>query len=77
MGRIVGMAFFVGLLWLGVRVFTEGTDSVLSLLPGHAQTEQAQAAPPLEVLRDRGRAAMQQQLDRIEKQLGKDEPAQD
>jgi hypothetical protein len=77
MGRVVGIAFFVGLLWLGVRVFTEGTDSVLSMLPGHTPAQQTQASPPLDVLRERGRAAVQQQLDRIEKQLGQDEPAED
>jgi hypothetical protein len=71
MGRIAGIGFFVVLLWLGLRIYTEGSDSVLAMVPGYMPAEPGEEeAAPLDALRERGHAAVQQQLQRMESQLG-------
>jgi hypothetical protein len=69
--KLLGIAAIVGLIWLGMSVYAEGTDAVfgpwLELL-GFERPEEPDIAP-LERFREKGQAAADAMVDRVEKQL--------
>lgn len=69
MQKLFGIVLIVGLIWVGVTVFTEGTQGVLRWLPWVSDEAPAEPAP-IDRLRSKGQAARDAQMDRIERQLG-------
>jgi hypothetical protein len=73
MGKIFGIVFIVAGLWIGMTIYTEGTDrafggifaSSSSSSPGDSEA----ASSPLERIEQRGAEARNAQLERIESQL--------
>jgi len=68
MQKLFGIVLIVALIWVGVTVFTEGTQGVLKWIPGVDHTPAQEA--PIDRLRSKGEAARDRQMDRIERQLG-------
>jgi len=71
MQKLFGIILVVGLIWVGVTVFTEGTQGVLKWLPWVSEPGPAEPAP-IDRLRSKGEAARDQQMNRIERQLGRE-----
>ena len=71
MNRWVGIAFVVIAIWVGMTVFTEGSDRAFGgLLASHDRSaETAPAEPMLDRVRRDAEQARQQQERRIERQL--------
>ena len=66
MRKVFGIGLIVGLVWLGVTVFTEGTGGVLARLhlPG-APPPGAQHEAPIDRIRAKGQAARDAQMERV------------
>jgi hypothetical protein len=75
MQKIFGIAVIVGLIWIGLSLFTEGTTATFGWLPW-VETPEAPEEAPLDRLRARGEAARDAQMDRIDRQL-EPEPTDD
>lgn len=76
MGKVFGMLLIVFALWIGLSIFTEGTDRAFGGLlsrfaPALAEGQARDTRAPLERVRERAEAARDQQLDRIERQLSR------
>ncbi len=74
MGKVFVMLLIVLAVWIGLSIFTEGTDRAFGGLlsrfaPASAEGQARDTRAPLERVRERAEAARQQQLDRIERQL--------
>jgi len=69
MRKLFGIALIVGLIWLGVTVFAEGTHAVTDLLPW-VEPEEYPEPSPLERIRASGQAAHDTARERTERQLG-------
>ncbi len=74
MGKVFAILLIVFALWIGLSIFTEGTDRAFGGLlsrfaPVLAEGQSRDTRAPLERVRERAEAARDQQLDRIERQL--------
>ncbi len=70
MGKVFGILLIVFALWIGLSIFTEGTDRAFGgLLSRFAPARDTGA--PLERVRERAEAAREAQLERIERQLSR------
>ncbi len=74
MGKVFVILLIVLAVWIGLTIFTEGTDQafggILSrLTPAASQARDTRA--PLERVRERAEAAREAQLERIERQLSR------
>jgi hypothetical protein len=69
MQRIFGIAVIVGLIWLGLSIFTQGTQATFAWLPWVDPTAPADPSP-LERFRAQGESARDSALERVERQLG-------
>ena len=73
MQRLIGIALIVAVVWVGVTIYTEGIDqafggifSRFSSAPAHERDS------TLKRVQRSGSNARDRQIDRIERQLGKD-----
>ena len=76
MGKVFAVLLIVFALWIGLSIFTEGTDRAFGGLlsrfaPALAEGQARDTRAPLERVRERAEAARDQQLDRIERQLSR------
>ncbi len=74
MGKVFAILLIVFAVWIGLSIFTEGTDRAFGGLlsrfaPAPAEGQARDTRAPLERVRERAEAARDQQLDRIERQL--------
>jgi hypothetical protein len=73
MQRLFGIAVIVGLVWLGITVFTQGTDAVFGRWFQPASASSARPTEPhtspLDRIRAIGEGARDRQLRRIDSQL--------
>ncbi len=74
MGKVFAILLIVFAVWIGLSIFTEGTDRAFGGLlsrfaPVPAASQARDTRAPLERVRERAEAARTQQLDRIERQL--------
>ncbi len=74
MGKVFAILLIVFAVWIGLSIFTEGTDRTFGGLlsrfaPALAEGQAGDTRAPLERVRERAEAARDQQLDRIERQL--------
>ena len=71
MQKVFGIAVIVGLIWLGLSVFTQGAQATFSWLPWVDKS--APAGPsPLERFRAKGESARDAAMQRVERQLGEE-----
>ncbi len=76
MGKVFGILLIVFALWIGLSIFTEGTDQafggILSrFTPAPVAGQARDTRAPLERVRERAEAAREAQLERIERQLSR------
>ena len=76
MGKAFGILFIVGLLWVGVEIYTEGTEHAFggAFASVGSETIRADEDSRLSTPQRAGRAwerAQEQANDRLERQLGK------
>jgi hypothetical protein len=70
MGKWVGIAFIVLMIWIGMTVFTEGTDRAFGgLFAGQSSADAPPAEAPLDRIRRDAQTAREEQEQRIERQL--------
>ena len=69
MRKLFGIALVVGLIWLGVTVFGEGTQVVTRWMPW-VEADDDPEPSPLERIRASSEAARNKALERTERQLG-------
>ena len=72
MQKVFGIAVIVGLIWVGLTVFTEGTDAVfgwLEWIGWEIEETVEEADAPLERFRAKGQAAHDAAIERVERQL--------
>ncbi len=74
MGKVFAILLIVFAVWIGLSIFTEGTDRAFGGLlsrfaPALAEGQARDTRAPLERVRERAEAARDLQLDRIERQL--------
>ena len=73
MGKVFGILLMVFAIWVGLTLYTEGTDRAFGGLLSHIAPASAAgpAQPPLERIRERAEAARDLGVDRIERQLSR------
>ncbi len=76
MGKVFGMLLIVFAIWVGLTIYTEGTDRAFGGLlsrfaPASAAGPAQPTQPPLERIRERAEAARDLGVDRIERQLSR------
>jgi hypothetical protein len=76
MGKVFAIAVIVGLIWVGLTVFTEGTDAVFGWLDWDT-VEEAVGPAPLERFRAKGQSVHDAAIDRVERQLPPDPQPED
>lgn len=74
MGKILGILLIVFAIWVGLTVYTEGTERAFGgflarFAPASAEGPVGDTRAPLERVRDRANAARDRQLDRINRQV--------
>lgn len=74
MGKLFGILLIVFAIWVGMSIYTEGTDRALGgilarFAPAPAEAELHDTRPSLERIREKVQSARHEQLDRIERQL--------
>ena len=69
MGKWVGIAFVVIVTWVGMTVFTEGSDRAFGGLFASHDTSTAPAEPALDRIRHDAERAREEQEQRVERQL--------
>ncbi len=74
MSKVFGIALIVGLIWVGLEIYTEGTErafgGVFARVGLVAASPDGQPAPsPLDRIRARATDARDAQVDRIERQV--------
>ncbi len=74
MGKVFAILLIVFAVWIGLSIFTEGTDRAFGgllsrFVPALAESQARDTRAPLERVRERAEAARDLQLDRIERQL--------
>lgn len=74
MQKLFGIAVIVGLIWLGLSIFTQGTQATFAWLPWVDQNAPAEPSP-LERFRAKGESARDAAVQRVERQLGPDSGA--
>ena len=74
MGKLIGIGLIVLGIWVGLEVYTEGTDRAFGgILARFGASSQEQAVErPLDNVRGIARGARDEQMDRIERQLGRE-----
>ena len=71
MGKIIMIGFIVVAIWVGLTIYTEGTDRAFGgLFSGLSSEKLGDARAPLEVIGHSATSARDAQLERIERQLG-------
>lgn len=68
MQKVVGIAVIVGLIWLGLSIFTQGTQATFAWLPWVDKTAPAEPSP-LERFRAAGESARDAAERRVERGL--------
>ncbi len=81
MAKLFGILLIVFAIWVGLSIYTEGTDRAFGGLltrfaPAAAEGQIRNTRPPLERIREKAQAAHDQQIDRIERQLSRGAPAE-
>jgi len=76
MGKVFGILLVVVAIWVGMTVFTEGTERAFGGLlsrfaPATSPRELRDGRAPLERVREKAEAAREMQLGRIERQLSR------
>ena len=74
MGKLFGILLIVFAIWVGMSIYTEGTDRAFGgilarFAPAPAEGELHDTRPSLERIREKVQSARHEQLDRIERQL--------
>lgn len=69
MGKWVGIAFIVLGIWIGMTIFTEGTDRAFGGLFASPAASQAPSESPMDRVRREAEAARELQEQRLERQL--------
>ena len=74
MGKIFGILLIVSAIWVGMTIYTEGTERAFGgllarFVPATAEAQIGETRAPLERVRDRANAARDRQLDRINRGL--------
>jgi hypothetical protein len=74
MGKLFGILLIVFAIWVGMSIYTEGTDRAFGgiltrFAPAPAEGEVRDTRPSLERIRTKVQSARHEQLDRIERQL--------
>lgn len=74
MGKLFGILLIVFAIWVGMSIYTEGTDRAFGgilgrFAPAPAEGEVRDARPSLERIREKVQSARHEQLERIERQL--------
>ena len=69
MQKIFGIALIVGLIWLGLSLFTQGTQATFAWLPWTDKNAPAEPSP-LERFRARGESARDAAEQRVARGLG-------
>jgi hypothetical protein len=73
MQKLIGISLLVAVVWVGVTIYTEGIDEAFGgALSRFSSTPATQQTSTLKRIQRSGSRARDQQLDRIERQLGKD-----
>jgi hypothetical protein len=68
MQKLFGIAVIVGLIWLGLSIFTQGTQATFAWLPWVDKNAPADPSP-LERFRAKGESARDAAEQRVERQL--------
>ncbi len=76
MGKVFAILLVVFAVWVGLSIFTEGTEHAFGgmlsrFAPALAEGQSRDSRAPLERVRERAEAAREAQLDRIERQLSR------
>ncbi len=76
MGKVFGILLIAIAIWVGLSIYTEGTDRAFGGLlsrftPAPAGGPRQPTQPPLERIRQKAESARDQQVDRIERQLSR------
>ena len=73
MQRLIGIALIVAVVWVGVSIYSEGIDQAFGGIFSRFSSAPAQQRDSmLKRVQRSGSNARDRQLDRIERQLGKD-----
>jgi hypothetical protein len=68
--KLIAFVFLVACVWIGLEVYTKGADEALGDLRAKAQGVSDRQASTMQRVQRSASAARDQQLDRVERQLG-------
>ena len=71
MQKLIGIMLLVAVVWIGVTIYSEGIDQAFGgAFSRFSSTSESQRASTLKRIQRSGSRARDQQLERIERQLG-------